>query len=370
MKRFCIFVTYDIENIADDYIGHMLQEMRKVTDFLVVVCNYGHIARGMENIQSYADKIFYRENKGFDVGAYKEVLCQYLNWDEVCKYDELVLINDSFYGPFYSFEDLFERIEDMDIDYWGLTRSPKGKLELANGCEYSSHIQSYFFAFRRNVLINKEFRLFWENMELPLSFSQAIISYEFGLNQLLQDIGFLEMTVMDMHEFNIAENENPYLAYPYELIRDAKIPIFKRKSLSLRNKRFDNVIEALKYIENESNYDINLIFNHLSRIGKGVSIIGLDRFYATYKKIYIYGAGLYGRNLAKYFAYKGWVFEKFLVTRLEKASEECISFDNANITKNDGIIIAVGDENEFMDILKLVQKRCSKNQIFNSSIMW
>ena len=40
MKRLCIYVTYDAENIIDDYIGYMMRELRKVVECLVVVCNY------------------------------------------------------------------------------------------------------------------------------------------------------------------------------------------------------------------------------------------------------------------------------------------------------------------------------------------
>lgn len=72
MKRICIYVTYDPENIADNYIGGLLHELRKAVACLVVVCNYEYILAGIENIQPYADKIYYRSNMGFDAGAYKD----------------------------------------------------------------------------------------------------------------------------------------------------------------------------------------------------------------------------------------------------------------------------------------------------------
>lgn len=371
MKRLCIFMTYDIENIVDDYIGYMLKKLRKVTDLLIVVCNYGFIAKGIDNVKSYADKIYFRENIGFDAGAYKDALCHYLGWNEVYKYDELLLANDSYYGPFYPFEDLFDRMEGMDVDYWGLTRSPKGKF--ASGRAFESHIQSYFFVVRRKVLSNKIFRRFWEKMEFPMSLTQAITTFEFGLNKLLQELGYTGIAVMELCPFifEVRENENPYIVCPLELIRDAGIPVLKRKSLVLGNVRFDNVISALQFIETECRYDTNLISKHLLRIGKEHNIMGLDAFYAAHRKIFIYGAGLYGRNLAKYFSYKGWTFEKFLVTNLKTVSEACISFDEADIAENDGIIIAVSDEKAFQEIASLIEKRCSINQIFNpDGIIW
>ena len=38
-----------------------------------------------------ADDIFYRENKGLDAGAYKDMLCNIIGWDAVYQYDELYL---------------------------------------------------------------------------------------------------------------------------------------------------------------------------------------------------------------------------------------------------------------------------------------
>ena len=90
MKRLCIFVTYDHENIVDDYIGYLLQQLRKVVDGLAVVCNYEYIAKGIDKIRPYADKVYYRNNTGFDAGAYKDAICSYLGWDEINKYEEVL----------------------------------------------------------------------------------------------------------------------------------------------------------------------------------------------------------------------------------------------------------------------------------------
>lgn len=51
MKCLCIYVTYDFENIVDKYIESMLRELRKLTNCLVVVCNYEKITSGIEYIQ-------------------------------------------------------------------------------------------------------------------------------------------------------------------------------------------------------------------------------------------------------------------------------------------------------------------------------
>ncbi len=370
MRRLGVYVMYDFENVADDYIGYMLQEMRKVVDCLVVVCNCKEIRSGIENIGNYADKIYYRDNIGFDVGAYKYALCYCFEWSEIEAYEELVLLNDSFYGPFYPMRDLFHKLEKVEVDYWGLTRSPAGIL--MGEYIYDSHIQSYFLVFRKNVLCDKRFREFWEEMSYPESFIQAVRTFELECNKLLNEWGWKGVAFSDLcgHRIPVKVNENPYMVCSYELIRDAKIPILKRKSLDMRFPGFSNAFKAFQYIDDQGIYDVGLIKKHLQRIGQPLheraklDFLRLHEFYHTHTRIYLYGAGICGKNLAEYFDYKGWRFEGFLVTKSAKSTEREILFDEAEIAENDGIIIAVGTKEAYAAITDAVKRRCTNEQIY------
>ncbi len=369
MKRLCVFVTYDCENIVDDYIGYMLRELRQSVDYLVVVCNYECIAKGIENIKSYADEIFYRKNVGFDAGAYKDAICMYLGWGKVQKFDELLLVNDSFYGPLYSIGDLFDRMEKQDADYWGLSRCPAGTFQDKNS--YDSHIQSFFLAFRKTVLQNTEFMDFWEKIKYPKTLHEAVTMFELGCNKLLSCLGFKGIALSDLCQLKkpFKENELPYMLYPLEMVRDVGIPVIKRKCLYLDNPGFGNALETLRYIANTENYDISLIRNHMMRVSRTVKNSGminyekLDKFYYSHSRIYFYGAGIYGQNLAVYFISKGWAFEGFLVTSTQGQLVPCIAFDEVGIESGDGIIISVGCKETLLEILNKIKKTCSKSQI-------
>lgn len=375
MKRLCIYVTYDIENIVDNYIGYMLQELRKLVDCLVVVCNYKEIAGGIEHIQPYVDKIYCRDNVGFDAGAYKDALCTYIGWDEVCKYDELWLVNDSFYGPVHPFDDLISMMDGTDADYWGMTRMSAGKF-IKEDYAFDTHIQSYFLVIKNGVLGNGKFRMFWEELPYAESLFQAIVLFEIGMNDWLKMSGYNGLAVTDLRnpDYWLNVELNPYLLHPLELIRDAGIPILKRKSLDLGNTRFKNALMAIKEIENNSGYDVNLIFNHISRISKFnrscgmINFKALDEFYREHSKIYIYGAGVYGRNLEQYFNYRGWKFESFLVTKGENLPEDCRVFGSVSIENDDGVIIAIADANGYLEIKRILEKCCKSNQIFKRTV--
>ena len=370
MKRLGIYVIYDCENIVDDYIGYMLQELRKVVDCLVVVCNFKEIRKGIQNINVYADRVYYRDNTGFDAGAYKDALNCCIGWSEVSTYDELVLLNDSFYGPFYPMENLFIKMDKISVDYWGLTKSPAGTW--MGKYTYGSHIQSYFLVFRKPILDDRRFRNFWEAMPYPESFSQAVRVFELECSKLLDKCGWkgIALSELGQHKYHIKVNENPYMLYSYELVRYAEIPVLKRKSLDLRFSGFGNALKAFQYIEDQHIYNVQLIKEHMLRIGQTLhekaklDFFRLDEFYNSHARVYLYGAGTLGKNLAEYFNYKGWSFECFLVTDSHNLKDRCIVFDEAEIAEDDGIIIAVGTKEAYVAILDIVKKRCVENQIF------
>lgn len=69
MRRLLIYLTYDKQNIIDDYVGYFLQSMHAVVHSIIVVCNMGEIEKGLSNLSDHADNIFYRENVGLDAGG-------------------------------------------------------------------------------------------------------------------------------------------------------------------------------------------------------------------------------------------------------------------------------------------------------------
>ena len=88
MRRLFIYLTYDRQNIIDDYIGYFLRSVRPIADTVAVVCNMPRIEQGSHNITDYADHIFYRENIGLDAGGFKDALCTFVGWDQLKQYDD------------------------------------------------------------------------------------------------------------------------------------------------------------------------------------------------------------------------------------------------------------------------------------------
>ena len=302
-----------------------------------------------------------------DAGAYKDMLCAFIGWDTVSQYDELILMNDSFLGPFYDFNRYFDLMEHATCDFWGMTRHFSGENELIG--KYPSHVQSYFFVFRSYVFKSRQFSTFWEDLPYPKTYSEAILNYELKINWFLKSSGYVSMALTDAWGMTFKGSENPYLDYSLELIRDKKFPVLKKKSLLITNWGFANALKAVEFIGENKLYPIDWIWDVIDSqfYIEGYSTeMGncLECFVKRYQKVYIYGAGLCGKNLQLYFEQKGWKQEGILVSNQTGQGMKCIVFDNAPVDDETGIIISVMYSDVAKNIVDYIGNRCKKEQLF------
>ena len=72
MKRLAIFVFYDFQGIVDKYVEYLLYELIKVVKELVIISNGSLSEEAKQIFSRYSNRVYERENKGFDAGAYKD----------------------------------------------------------------------------------------------------------------------------------------------------------------------------------------------------------------------------------------------------------------------------------------------------------
>lgn len=269
-KRICIYVTYDMHQIVDTYIGHMLAELKTCIDFLAVVCNEPAVIKGKEILEKYADQIFFRENRGLDAGAYKDALCNWLGWDKVRAYDELLLVNDSFFGPFCPMADIFEEMEEKKVDFWGLTKHGEGIYESFGG-HFPEHIQSFFLVVRSRMLHSHFFSEYWEKLPYYVTWKDVVKKHELVFTDYFVKRGFTFDVLSDCDANNSVNIENNYTQYevlPYEMISKRNFPFLKKKPIrevTLELQTQENFKKALHYIHENTSYDVNHIYRNIIR---------------------------------------------------------------------------------------------------------
>lgn len=355
MKRLGIFVFYDASGIVDEYVEYLLKSMQNIIKKLVIIIN-GEVKDVYYNkLKKYSQDIFIRKNYGYDAGAYKDVFTQFLPREEQVQWDEVVLFNDTFYGPLYPWEGIFDYMEAENIDFWGLARHPEGILE---GYPITQHIQSYFLVCRKSLLESEWWIKFWQSLSHPVDITDAILSFEVNFSEYFSRAGFKSKALTD--EWEVEYTGNPSLRYYFELIKYIKFPVIKRKVFSLINFMQNKLV--INYIRCNTNYNVNMIFGHLKRLEeeRRIELLEpfnydeLEKFYESHKRIFIYGCGKYGQCLAEYFKYKEWKFEGFIVTQRSEDMTNVYEYGKFFLDKWDGIILALGQKaiNEVYPIIE------------------
>lgn len=350
VNRIGIFAFYDEKGHVDKYVDVLLSSIQKVIQKLVIVVNGQIEEESYINLKKYTKDIFVRNNYGYDGGAYKDVLTKFLIGEEWKYWDEIVLFNDTFYAPLYSWEDVFESMNSDNLDFWGLSRHPGGGRKLSTGKDIPSHIQGYFVVCKSTLFLSLPWKKFWKNLVYPTSYWDAVEKFEIYFTTYFINHGFYAGAYTDKTKIKMEKGENPYTHYIEELVKNYKFPVIKRKVICLEH--LTEAKKTLKYIKENTNYNINLICDHIQRLYRQGRVnpiapfnaLQLEQFYHTHNRIFIYGHGAYGKGISEYFEYKNWKYEAFIVSERKELDEDVVVYQNMKFMLKDGIVLALGKE--------------------------
>ena len=121
-KRVAIYVIYDKDGKLDNFRKYYLKELRKVVDLIVVVVQGNLTPESRQELQTLTDDFFVRENTGLLTYPWIEGI-KFIGWDNLKDYDELLMLNDSFFGPFYPLKDMMDAAEKSDADFYGAIKN-------------------------------------------------------------------------------------------------------------------------------------------------------------------------------------------------------------------------------------------------------
>ncbi len=183
VRRACVFAHYDRDAVVDPYVRYYLSALLQEVDKLVFVSVSELSADACSSLEDMGCMVHLRPNVGYDFCSYQYGL-QQLDWDD---FDELLLCNDSVYGPVVPLAPVFQAMAARGIDGWGLTEN----------FEIDRHLQSYFLVFTARVLRSQVFRAFWDGVEVLSDKREIIRRYEVGLSQTLREAGFELAALVD-----------------------------------------------------------------------------------------------------------------------------------------------------------------------------
>jgi len=190
MKRVVFYLFFDPEGKVDDYVLYKLRNLREHAEHIFVVSNGPIGDEGLARLETVADTVWQRENVGFDVWGYKEAQERF-GWDRLAEYDELILMNYTFFGPIFPFSELFDRLDASDVDFWGVTEHEEVDPHPHHGTGVMpAHIQSHWIAVRGDMIRSKEYREYWTGMPMITSYYDSIDRHEARFTKHFANLGF------------------------------------------------------------------------------------------------------------------------------------------------------------------------------------
>ena len=279
VKRLVVFLFYDKEGIVDNYIPTLFEGLRGFYDKLCFVANGKLQDEGRKKVEKYVTDFLVRENKGFDVWGYKEGL-EFYGWEELEKYDEIILMNYTIFGPIYPFSEMFKTMNKKDLDFWGITKHHEVDFDVFDTCKYGyipEHIQSSFLVIRKSLLKTKDYRDMWENMPMINSYAESVGLYEAIFTKEFNEKGYKSAVYIDTTDLE-GYTRYPLMMMSDELIINRRCPIIKLKSFSqnymdiLTDTLGYCTLDSYEFIKNNTNYDVDLIWENILRTSNMASI--------------------------------------------------------------------------------------------------
>lgn len=293
-RRVAVFVHYDPQGRTHDFVFHYLRELADCGFAIVFVSNSPRLAADdVDRLNSLCALVVHRQNRGYDFGAYRDGIALIPDLEKV---DQLVLANDSVYGPLRRLGPMLERMDARKADVWGATDS----------WQHAFHIQSYFVLFHRAALQSKAFSDFWKNVRLVSSKTWVINKYEVRMTRALQRDGLrcravyayrdiVKAILKAVWEGNLLNGEtlpperrsylrqivaamsmgapmNSSHAFWDFLIGNWDFPFLKRELIVKNPMKVPHLVEWERLVNEATEYDSDLIVRHLEVSLKNRSI--------------------------------------------------------------------------------------------------
>lgn len=273
MKRLLLYVHFNKYHQFSEHVYYQLEKLRPIFSRVVFISNssldYSVVAR-LEQAGLIHDFI-QRENTGYDFAAWRSGM-ELVGFDHLKDYDSITVMNDTCFGPLWDMTDYYDRYErDEAIDFWGITNHALVK---GHNLYIPEHLQSYFMSFKQPMVSSSAFLNFWKSVKAHTDVQLVIDQYETRYTELMTKAGFTYTAVLDtvpIHDQYFHRNFT--IHYPQVLL-DAKVPFIKIKTFDLSRHLAPYL---LKDIEKRTNYPIDLITSHMTKVSLPTPAYLLDR---------------------------------------------------------------------------------------------
>jgi lipopolysaccharide biosynthesis protein len=223
-RRLVVYVVFDRRGDVDDYVPVALAGLREHAARVLVVVNGKLTDQGRAALEPVADEILVRENEGFDIWAHKAAL-EHVGAG-LAEFDEVLLTNDTWFGPVRPYGPVFERMGERAVHFWGMTDHAREEPNPFTGKGVLPyHLQSFWIAVRREMFLSEEWASYWRDLPAMPSYFDAVLKHEAMFTQHFTDRGYAVDVAYPSAGTGFA---NPSLLAAEELMDDG-CPVLRRR---------------------------------------------------------------------------------------------------------------------------------------------
>lgn len=255
-KRICLFAGFDKNGEIADYVIYYLKALSKIAD----VYYWGDFEASNKEkakIEPYCQAVYCARHGKYDFGSWQELI-QKIGREKIESYDEMILANDSCYGPLVDLSEIFQEMDQKKCDFWGLSSAYKNHI----------HLQSYFIVLKQPVLKSDVIYNFFNSVKPEANYSSVCAKYEDRFTYILSKAGFHFCSYI-----KYSETDN----HPYRDIMSAisnrHFPFLKVKFFLGDIRDQSGVDDWRKIITKKTDYPVEIIEKDLTRRGFNLSEI-------------------------------------------------------------------------------------------------
>ena len=258
MERLLLYVHFNKFNDISEHVLYQLEKMRPLFSKVVFISNSPLTPNQVQELKDdLVDEVLLRKNIGFDFAALRDGM-KLEGFEKLKAYDSITFMNDTCFGPLWDLEPIYRRFEkDEQVDFWGMTNFRQTK-------DFSEHIQSYYLSFKKNVVNSTVFQDFWQQIQDYTNVQDVIEHYETQVTTNLTQAGFRYRTVFDTLPADDTGMLYPDFSYynPTAILKH-RVPFIKVKTIGASEGLTPYILED---IERSTDYPVDLIVKHMSRI--------------------------------------------------------------------------------------------------------
>ncbi|MCQ2788787.1 MAG: rhamnan synthesis F family protein [bacterium] len=258
-----ILINRNNKNIFDEDFLYYLKAIAKISKKTFIVLSKNIKEEIKESLKDF-NIDFLLFDKNCSLYEFYRFAINKIGYKEIQNYDNLILSNNSFYGPIYPLEKMFEQMESETCDYWGFFQKEVSKENFFQPIAPKIDvIDTNFLVFKNCILKSKKFENWWKK---SYTFKTEK-SYEIKQNAYFEKQKIKASSFIKLDDYkSITGNFDCGIA---KIIEDKKLPFITKTSIigtystTIKYCLTHQTNDIIDFIKNNTDYNVELIYQDL-----------------------------------------------------------------------------------------------------------